>query len=119
MEKEYFEDKFPDVKKIKAETKKVLSKREVQDLVMKMVSSFDTGLLYYSCHGKNLEVFTSDKMKVALQAMKKGDKVINPETGEEGEVISDSPTIVGGTLCIEVSFPSETSLFDCDFFVQE
>lgn len=119
MEKEYFEDKFPDVKKIKAETNKVLSKSEVQDLVMKMVSSFDTGLVYYSYYGKNLEVFTSDKMKVELQAMKKGDKVINPETGEEGEVISDSPTIVGGTLCIKVSFPSETSLFDCDFFVQE
>ena len=50
MEKEYFEDKFPDVKKIKAETKKVLSKREVQDLVMKMVSSFDTGRILRSLH---------------------------------------------------------------------
>ena len=48
MEREDFEYKYPDVKKIKAETNKVLSKSEVQDLVMKMVSSFDTGLVYYS-----------------------------------------------------------------------
>ena len=73
MEREYFEYKYPDVKKIKAETNKVLSKSEIQDLVMKMVSSFDTGLVYYSYYGKNLEVFTSDKMNHAVQTMKIGD----------------------------------------------
>nr|DAU37142.1 MAG TPA: hypothetical protein [Caudoviricetes sp.] len=119
MEREYFEYKYPDVKKIKAETNKVLSKSEVQDLVLKMVDSFKTGLLYYSYYGKNLEVFTSDKMKLALQTMKKGGKVIHPGTGEEGEVLSDSPIIVCGSLCVKVAFPSETALFDCDIFVQE
>jgi hypothetical protein len=112
MEREDFEYKYPDVKKIKAETNRVLSKSEVQDLVTKMVSSFDTGLVYYSYYGKNLEVFTSDKMLHALQTMKKWDKVIHPGTGEEGKVLSDNPVIVCGTLCIKVSFPSETSLFD-------
>ena len=54
------------------------------------------GLLYYSYSNKWITVYTSDKMKKALDSMKPGTEVFHEHYGVYGKVISEEPFIICG-----------------------
>lgn len=117
MTKQDFLKKFPDVQVQQFQTKTVLSKQEIMDIVEQAVKSMDMGLVYYEHCGCDITVFTSDKMKAELDKMVTGCRVTDPNTGETGTVVSDK-FIVCGNYCVRVKFPSGEDVYDCDFFME-
>ena len=77
-----FKKKFPDVKMLKLQTSVVFSRQQVEETVLKMCDSLGTGLLYYSYSNKWITVYTSGKLKKALELQKGTGKKI-------GEVLVD------------------------------
>lgn len=102
--KAMFKKKFPDVKVQKAETTVVLSRAEVEEIVLKMCDSLNSGLLYYSYSNRWITCYTSDMFKEALDAMTKGSEVLHAHYGVIGKVVSDRPFIISGELCVRVDF---------------
>lgn len=117
MTKKDFIKKFPDVKVQTFETKTVLSRREKEKIIEQAMASLQMGLICYESSGKKITCYTSDKMKDALDKMVKGFTVIEPNTGEEGIVISDKPFINCGEYCIRVEFPGEDFIYSCEYFI--
>lgn len=117
MVKEDFIKKFPDVKVQTFETKTVLSRREKEKIIEQAMVSLQMGLICYESSGKKITCYTSDKMKDALDKMVKGFTVIEPNTGEEGIVLSDKPFLYFGEYCIRVEFPGEEFIYSCEFFI--
>lgn len=117
MVKEDFVDKFPDVKIQQFETKVVLSHSEVIKLVEEAMTSLGMGLIHMERRGRKITCFTSDKMKNALDKMVKGFTVIEPNTGEEGVVLSDKPFLNCGEYCVRVEFPGEEFIYSCEYFI--
>lgn len=87
------------------------------DIVEQATKSMNMGLVYYEHRGCNITVFTSDKMKNALDKMVKGFTVIEPNTGEEGIVLSDKPFLNCGKYCVRVEFPGEEFIYSCEYFI--
>lgn len=56
MTKKDFIKKFPDVKVQQFETKTILSKQEIMDIVKQFTDSLDMGLIYYEQCGCNVTV---------------------------------------------------------------
>ncbi len=54
-----FKKKFPDVKVQKLQTSVVFSRQQVEETVLKMCDSLDTGLLYYNYSNRWITVYTS------------------------------------------------------------
>lgn len=105
--KQTFKKQFPDIKVQKLETKVVLSHRDVEDTVLAMCESLGVGLVSFERSGKRITVYTSDKMKNALDGMKKGAVVLSSSDGITGTVMSDKPFICGGELCVRVDFGNQ------------
>lgn len=104
VSKATFKKKFPDVKVQKVETAAVLSRAEVEEIVLKMCDSLNTGLLYYSYSNRWITCYTSDMMKEALDAMTQGSEVLHPHYGVIGKVVSHRPFIISGELCVRIDF---------------
>ena len=118
MNKKDFQKKFPDVKLQELETKVVLSRAQVQDCVIGLIRSLDTGLLYYDYSCKTIRVFTSDKIKAEIDKMTPGYQVVHPHTGKVGKIISYEPFIICGQMCVTVDFESKKDAYDCEFFIK-
>lgn len=118
MNKEDFEELFPDIKMQQFETVVVENRKTIEELVVSAMNSLKMGLVYYESYGKKIKVFTSEKMRLALQGMEKGAKVVNPNTGQQGTVVSEKPFIVCGIYCIRVRLGDSEDLYDCSFFVE-
>ena len=117
MTKKDFIKKFPDVKVQQFETYKVLSRREKEKIIEQAMASLHMGWICYESSGKKITCFTSDKMKKALDKMVKGFTVIDPNTGEEGTVLSDKPFLNSGEYCVRVEFPDEDFIYSCEYFI--
>lgn len=117
--KNTFKKKFPDVKVQRLETKTVLSKREIEKIVINMCNLCGFGLLYFESSGKKITVYTSEKMKKELENMKKGAELkVHTEDGKPMIVISDEPFIIGGEYCIRIQLPNGTEdVFSCEFCI--
>lgn len=118
MDKIDFQKKFPDVKLQELETKVVLSRAQVQECIIGLIRSLDTGLVYYDYSAKTIRVFTSDKIKEEIDKMIPGFQVAHPRTGKVGKVISDAPFIICGQMCVTVDFDGNKDAYDCEFFVE-
>ena len=114
-----FKKKFPDVKVQKLQTEVVFSRKHVEDAVLQMCGMMGLGLLYYSYSNKWITVYTSDKMKKALDSMKPGTEVFHEHYGVYGKVISEEPFIICGELCIRVDFGGmlESGVYSCTCFL--
>lgn len=64
-----FKKKFPDVKVQKLQTEVVFSRKHVEDTILQMCGMMGLGLLYYSYSNKWITVYTSEKMKKALDSI--------------------------------------------------
>lgn len=113
-----FKKKFPDVHVQKFETKAVLSRAEIEDTVKQFISWFGSGLVAYESRGRNINVFTSDKMKREMEKMKPGCEVTHPSDGRRGIVISEV-TLICGTPCIRVEFDGKSDMYDCEMFINK
>ena len=118
MNKRDFQKKFPDVKLQELETKVVLSRAQVQECVIGLIRSLDTGLLYYDYSCKTIRVFTSDKIKAEIDKMTPAYQVTHPHTGKVGKIISDDPFIICGQMCVTVDFEGKKDAYDCEFFIK-
>ena len=76
-----FKKKFPDVKVQKLQTSVVFSRQKVEETVLKMCDSLGVGLLYYNYSNRWITVYTSEKMKTALDSMKPGSEVFHERYG--------------------------------------
>ena len=105
-----FKKKFPDVKVQKLQTSVVFSRQQVEETVLKMCNSLGTGWI---------TVYTSEKMKKALDSMKPGSEVFHEHFGAYGKVMSDKPFVICGELCIRVDFGGipESGAYSCVCFV--
>lgn len=117
MEKNYFKKKFPDVELQELTTKVVLDRTQVQECVIGLIKSLDTGLLYYDYSNRTIRVFTSDKMKSEIEKMTSGSQVTH--SGKVGTIISDEPFLVCGQMCVTVDFDGNKDAYDCEFFVAQ
>lgn len=117
--KAMFKKKFPDVKVQKVQTTVVLSRAEVEKLVLKLCASLNTGLLYYSYSNRWITCYTSEKMKETLDAMTPGSEVLHAHYGVIGKVVSDRPFIISGELCIRVEFDdiNKSGVYNCLSFI--
>ena len=119
MEKNYFKKKFPDVELQELTTKVVLGRTQVQECVIGLIKSLDTGLLYYDYSNRTIRVFTSDKMKSEIEKMTSGSQVTHPHSGKVGTIISDEPFLICGQMCVTVDFDGNKDSYDCEFFVEK
>jgi hypothetical protein len=117
MNKKDFQKKFPDVMLQQLTTAFVFSRAKVEETVLKLIKGLDTGLVYYEYDSKTIKVFTSDTFKNCLDGLKKGDQVLNQNTGIVGTVISEVPFLISGSLCIRVDFDGNVDAYNCDFFM--
>lgn len=116
--KNTFKKKFPDVKVQKLETECVFSKSEVNKVVIDMCTMCGFGLIYFEYNRKIITVYTSEKMKRALDGMCKGEVLLDENTGQLVKIISDKPFIVGGEYCIRILFPNgEEDIYCCEYFI--
>lgn len=111
-----FKKKFPDVHVQQLETKEVLSRAEIEDTVKQFIAWFDSGLVAYESRGRNIKVFTSDKMKREMEKLKPGCEVVHPLDGRKGTVISEV-VLIGGTPCIRVELDGKSDMYDCETLI--
>lgn len=114
-----FKKKFPDVHVQKLQTAVVFSRKQVEETVLNMCNSLGVGLIYYGYSNKWITVYTSKKMKKALDSMKPGTEVFHEHYGVYGKVVSEEPFIICGELCIRVDFGGfpEAGVYSCISFV--
>lgn len=113
-----FKKKFPDVHVQKFETKAVLSRAEIEDTVKQFMQWFGSGLVAYESRGRDIKVFTSNKMKREMEKLKPGCEVTHPLDGRKGIVMGDM-TLICGTPCIRVEFDGKSDMYDCAMFIDK
>lgn len=117
MNKNTFKKKFPDVAVQTLTTKYVLSRAEIEKTVLQMCDSMQTGLLYYSCSGRTITAYTSDKMRVELEKMVPGYQLIDPRSDKTATVVSERPYVMCGSMCVTVDFGAGPESYDCEYFI--
>lgn len=118
VSKKTFKKKFPDVKVQKLETDCVFSKNEVNKAVIDMCTMCGFGLIYFEYNRKIITVYTSEKMKHALDNMREGNLLLDENTGGLVKIMSDKPFIVGGEYCIRVKFTNgKEDIYSCEYFI--
>lgn len=117
MNKNTFKKKFPDVAVQTLTTKYVLSRAEIEKTVLQMCDSMQTGLLYYSCSGRTITAYTSDKMRVELEKMVPGYQLIDPRSDRTATVVSKFPYVMCGSMCVTVDFGAGPESYDCEYFI--
>lgn len=114
-----FKKKFPDVKLQLLETEEIISRRDIEEVVVNMTRSMGMGLIYYESRGKKIKVFTSDKMKQMQDKMVPGYRVKNKNTGMEGTVIDENLYIICGSPCVKVRMDDGyEDAYDVEFFIE-
>lgn len=116
MEK-YLKKQFPDLCKQTLMMDKVYSRTEIENKVLGFSKVFAQKAIAYNQSGKKVCVYTSETFTNKLSAMKKGDKVLDKNTKEEGMVVSDEPFFCSCTLCIRVDFGNGSQVYDCAYFM--
>lgn len=118
--KNTFKKQFPDVTVQKLQTAVVFSRQKVEDTVLQMCDSLGLGLLYYQYSNKWITIYTSDKMKKALDQMISGAEVYYKHNDAYGKVVSEKPFVICGELCILVDFGGSPSsgAYSCIDFVK-
>ncbi|WP_294617691.1 hypothetical protein [uncultured Bacteroides sp.] len=111
-----FKQKFPDVHIQRFETKAVLSRVEIEDMVKQFMTWFGGGLVAYESRGRNIKVFTSEKMKRELEKLKPGCEVTCPLDGRKGTVMGEV-ILICGTPCIRIEFDGKSDMYDCETFI--
>lgn len=116
--KKTYQKKFPDVKIQKLQTEVVFSRKEVEETVIQMCNSMNLGLVYYEYTNRWIRIYTSGKMKKALDGMVQGAELLDPNTNQIFKVLSEAPYIVCGELCVEVELPNgKTDVYSCEYFI--
>lgn len=116
MEKQDFKKSFPDVCVQEITFKPFLSRKDIEDKVIKLVEGLQTGLLYYESSGRKLKVFTSYQLKDKLDKMVKGEQVIDENTGLVGTITSEKPFVCSHEMCVRVSFGENSDVYSCIYF---
>ena len=116
MKKQDFKKSFPDVCVQEIIFEKVISRREIEDKVIKLVNGLQTGLLGYESSGKKLKVFTSYQFKDKLDKMIKGEQVLDENTGLVGTIMSEEPFVCSAEMCVRVSFGETSDVYACTYF---
>lgn len=117
MNKNTFKKKFPDIAVQTLTSKYVLSRAEIEKTVLYMCDSMQTGLVYYSCSGRTITAYTSDKMRVELEKMVSGYQLIDPRSGKIATVVSEHPYVMCGSMCVSVDFGTGAESYDCEYFI--
>lgn len=98
MRIEDFKEDFPDVKVQKLTTKKILPRKEIQNLVLQMCKMMEFGLITFENRAKSITVYTSYDLYDFAQKLKPGYQIkIN---NIDYEVVSEVPFFVSNTLCL-------------------
>lgn len=118
MNKSTFKKQFPDVSVQEITLEKVLSRKDKEEIVLKLVAGLNTGLITYQDGGRSLTVFTSYGLKHAIDGMTKGSRVLDENRGLVGTVISESPFICGCEMCIRVDFGESSDVYACSYFAK-
>lgn len=118
MNKSTFKKQFPDVSVQVITLEKVLSRKDKEEFVSKLVAGLNTGLITYEDSGRSLKVFTSYRLKHAIDRMSKGSPVLNENNGRVGTVISEQPFICGCEMCIRVDFGGSSDVYACTYFAK-
>ena len=113
-----FKKKFPDVHVQQLETKAVLSREEIEDTVKQFMQWFGSGLVAYESRGRDIKVFTSNKMKREMEKLKPGCEVTHPLDGRKG-IVTGEVTLICGTPCIRVEFDGKSDMYDCAMFIDK
>lgn len=116
MKKQDFKKSFPDVCVQEITFEKVISRRDIEDKVIKLVNGLQTGLLAYESYGKKLNVFTSYRFKDKLDKMIKGYRVLDENTGLVGTITSEEPFVCSAEMCVRVSFGETSDVYACTYF---
>ncbi|WP_148477738.1 hypothetical protein [Parabacteroides johnsonii] len=95
-----------------------LSRKDKEEIVLKLVTGLNTGLIYYQDEGRALKVFTSYRLKHAIDRMVKGSEVLDENKGLVGTVISEHPFICGCEMCIRVDFGESSDVYACSYFAK-
>lgn len=117
MNKRNFKKKFPDVKVQLLKTSGALNSVEVQQKVEYLVSSLNTGLLFYEYDGDVIKIFTSDICKKRQESMCKGCQVLDDNLGLIGTIVSTVPFLRYGRPCIKVNFGGDVATYSCEYFM--
>lgn len=118
MNKSTFKKLFPDVSVQEITLEKVLSRKDKEEFVLKLVTGLRTGLIMYQNGGRSLKVFTSYRLKNAIDTMTKGSQVLDENRGLVGTVVSESPFICGCEMCIRVDFGKGSDVYACTYFTR-
>ena len=116
MKKQDFKKSFPDVCVQERTFEKVISRRDIEDKVIKLVDGLQTGLLGYESAGKELKVFTSYRFKDKLDKMVKGEQVLDENTGLVGIITSEEPFVCSAEMCVRVNFGENSDVYACTYF---
>lgn len=116
MKKQDFKKNFPDVCVQEITFDKIISRRDIEDKVIKLVDGLQTGLLGYEFSGKKLKVFTSYRFKDKLDKMVKGEQVLDESTGLVGTITSEDPFVCSAEMCVRVSFGETSDVYACTYF---
>lgn len=119
MNKSTFKKQFPDVSVQEITLEKVLSRKDKEEIVSKLVAGLNTGLITYEDGGRSLKIFTSYRLKHAIDGMTKGAKVLDENSGRFGMVTSEQPFILGCEMCIRVDFGDSSDVYACSYFAKQ
>lgn len=117
MNKNTFKKRFPDIAVQTLTTKYVLSRADIEKTVLQMCDSMQTGLVFYSCSGRTITAYTSDKMRIELEKMVPGYKMLDPNKGIIATVVSEHPYVMCGSMCVTVDFGAGPESYDCEYFI--
>ena len=115
--RQHLKKKFPDVCKHVFDFDCVFSRRKIEDKVIQFSETFGQQALVYVRSGKRVEIYTSQIFTDKLKAMRKGDTVLDSNTGRVGVIASDKPFFCSCTLCVRVDFADSSEVFDCVYFM--
>lgn len=118
MNKSIFKKRFPDVRVQEINLEKVLSRKEKEEIVSNLLTGLNTGLITYEDYGRSLKVFTSYRLKLAIDGMTKGSLVLDENSGRVGTIISEQPFICGCEICIRVDFGNSSDIYACTYFAK-
>ena len=109
--------KFPDICKQVLVMDKIYSKNEIEKKVIEFSKLFGVKPVRYEATGNKVEIYTSRKFTDKLEFMKKGDSLLDRNTGKIGVITSEEPFFCGCSLCFRVDFGESSDVYDCSYFM--
>ena len=113
----HLKKQFPDVCKHVIDFRCVLSRREVENKIVKFTEALGQKAIVYTRMGKRLVIYTSQIFTDKLKAMEKGDIVADHSSGRVGVITSEKPFFCGCTLCFRVDFADSSDVYECAYFM--